>query len=764
MNILEFRKEHPEYNSKTDEELSKALHAKYYSDKPYEEFKAAFIPENDAVQQQKKPHNLDFFSQGAADTFNKFIGGDISALSPLQTLTGMSGIDILRNISKEAATSQKLPEEFISQEIQKYPEQEAAIRAVGSMEFPTGRFMNALSPLRSTLPARSAGATVAVLSPSMIGEGSAIQRRDAAERAVDYLVNEYRKSSPTESSLESLPLDVMLGSNLLKGVEGGISELPFFEKFLGAAPEAATWLGRQGQRLGQGMFGGGFFGGLGAAGQGESIPKGVAFGMALGGPFSVTGGLLSDTIFALRNKISRLTPAMKRLAEIASKSGQTQEEMLANLQKARTVSGENAVLADTYPIYQSHLGESLAVSPLPKANEAIVSGLKQRAEETSKNVLKAMDRITGTSADKSAALAANMDALRAEAKPIFDKFGRQPVVLDQEGVRLISKLNQKGYAALKESLVNKNIIDKGYLPDKLSDFARYKQPVPFAFLDEARQMANSIYNEAFRAGGSGKGFNIVSKEIQNYAKKVGDRFGKDLTGVTYSDFLKRYGTESSNQEALELGQKIFSLPPREVNKFIASHSTLDRDYLRQGVRDAIESKMSGVATGTESEIKSIMSRQKTRDLFSFIADSPGQSRALADLFHEGTKSLVTSAKAIVGHEAGLTAEAARSFAGKGTGPITEVVKHNYLNAFRQAVADISKFGHNERTVQMADEMAKFLSSSGKEAQSNIDKLFKTASTLKGREKVGAYKYLQVLSGKLANQAQQTAFPENNNGK
>jgi len=42
MDINEFRNQHPEYNSRSDDELAKAIHAKYYPDKDYNDFATRF--------------------------------------------------------------------------------------------------------------------------------------------------------------------------------------------------------------------------------------------------------------------------------------------------------------------------------------------------------------------------------------------------------------------------------------------------------------------------------------------------------------------------------------------------------------------------------------------------------------------------------------------------------------------------------------------------------------------------------------------------
>ena len=50
MDINEFRNQHPEYNSRSDDELAKAIHAKYYPDKDYNDFATRF-----GVQQTGTP-------------------------------------------------------------------------------------------------------------------------------------------------------------------------------------------------------------------------------------------------------------------------------------------------------------------------------------------------------------------------------------------------------------------------------------------------------------------------------------------------------------------------------------------------------------------------------------------------------------------------------------------------------------------------------------------------------------------------------------
>ena len=46
MNIQEFRQHHPEYANRSDEDLTRALHKKYYEDKPFEEFSKRFRGED----------------------------------------------------------------------------------------------------------------------------------------------------------------------------------------------------------------------------------------------------------------------------------------------------------------------------------------------------------------------------------------------------------------------------------------------------------------------------------------------------------------------------------------------------------------------------------------------------------------------------------------------------------------------------------------------------------------------------------------------
>ena len=46
MNIQEFRKQHPEYEGQSDENLTRALHKKFYSDKPFETFSKVFRGED----------------------------------------------------------------------------------------------------------------------------------------------------------------------------------------------------------------------------------------------------------------------------------------------------------------------------------------------------------------------------------------------------------------------------------------------------------------------------------------------------------------------------------------------------------------------------------------------------------------------------------------------------------------------------------------------------------------------------------------------
>ena len=64
MNITEFRQKNPDYNDLNDEQLTKALHQKFYSDLPFEQFAQKFMPQEAPVGGIPRPSSwMDEMSQ-----------------------------------------------------------------------------------------------------------------------------------------------------------------------------------------------------------------------------------------------------------------------------------------------------------------------------------------------------------------------------------------------------------------------------------------------------------------------------------------------------------------------------------------------------------------------------------------------------------------------------------------------------------------------------------------------------------------------------
>ncbi len=79
MNILEFRKKYPVYNDLSDEDLTRALHSKYYQDMPFEEFDKIF----------RGPQEFDLSEDLSRAAGELVQNAKIAGLRSLETAAGM---------------------------------------------------------------------------------------------------------------------------------------------------------------------------------------------------------------------------------------------------------------------------------------------------------------------------------------------------------------------------------------------------------------------------------------------------------------------------------------------------------------------------------------------------------------------------------------------------------------------------------------------------------------------------------------------------
>lgn len=433
--------------------------------------------------------------------------------------------------------------------------------------YPVGMLDAVLSVVPFSDEMVGAGAGVAALTKGQDPAKAYSERKGQYEQAVQ----DYIAQNPVRGRAgQALGLVGTVGANTgISGAQTGMQML------------------KEGAKVG-GILGGltGFSEGNGMGDRLANAGMGAVTGGAIGAavPLAVSGGqkMLSAVTAPFTSPQTR---ADRLAAQALAREGvYTAEQGMAAMAPFKDKPG---MLADIGPNTMGRL-RAAASQPGPGQTVAVQSMRDRGAAQSDRILQDIADTFDNKGTAYSAIKRLDEEMKQASAPLYADAFGRggQPVMISGNALKYMADISDRPSFQTAWSAARRDLADEGIaVPKKLEDAV--KQGMSYETFDKLKQALDDVISSRIRSGESAGARNLTNRKNEILAVL-------DADNPMYGTARRAYGGPAGAQEAIEDGQKVFSMSPEQVADTIANLPVDHQAYFRLGVAQAMRDKVSRI--------------------------------------------------------------------------------------------------------------------------------------------------------------------------
>lgn len=439
-------------------------------------------------------------------------------------------------------------------------------KAKAKYPYPVGMLDAVLSVVPFSDEMVGAGAGVAALARGQDPAKAYSERKGQYEQAVQ----DYIAQNPVRGRAgQALGLVGTVGANT--GISGAQTGMQMLKE---GAKTGAVLGGVTGLSEGDGM-------GERLANAGMGLLTGGAIGAAV--PLAVSGGqkMLSAVTAPFTSPQTR---ADRLAAQALAREGvYTAEQGMAAMAPFKDKPG---MLADIGP---NTMGRLRAAASQPGPGQTVaVQSMRDRGAAQSDRILQDIADTFDNQGTAYSALRRLDQEKRVAAEPLYKQaFGDDGgVMLGDDALLYVSDIAERPFAKTAWAKARRSLANEGIaLPDTIEEAVR--QGITYKQIDVFKQMVDDQIGVLMRSGKTNEARRLIGAKNDMLAVL-------DDANPAYAAARKAYGGPAGAQEAIEDGQKVFSMSPEQVADTIANLPVDHQAYFRLGVAQAMRDKVSRI--------------------------------------------------------------------------------------------------------------------------------------------------------------------------